>query len=513
LHGLGFSNNDFDRFCSEFSGGWRMRIALAKLLLRKPQILLLDEPTNHLDLESRNWLEEYLKSYPFSVIMVSHDRFFMDQVCHRITEVWNSTLTDYHCNYSNYLVQRDERVARLREAKARQDEEIARMEDFISRFRYKADKASLVQSRVKQLEKIDRIVLPPERKKINFRFPDAPKSGKITLELKRATRSYGENIVLDQIDLVIERGEKIALVGPNGAGKSTLIRTLAGIDTLDRGERRVGHNVISDYFAQDQSVSLQGQNSVYDEILADAPFEMVPELRNILGTFLFSGDDVNKKVSVLSGGEKNRLALAKMLMRPLNLLLLDEPTNHLDLFSKEVLLRALRSFSGTVIFVSHDRFFIDSLATRVVEVGNRKVRSFIGNYEDYLQKTGQDTAVADVRSVPLVDASGDASVAKVAKEVRLLRREEQRERQKQERIREKRIAEIESEIDLKERELAELEARMGEPGFFRDPDAAKNTAQEHELLSGTLMGLYGEWEELSGSSVDEKPHPALTESV
>ena len=276
-------------------------------------------------------------------------------------------------------------MAALREAKRRQDEEVDKMEDFISRFRYKADKASLVQSRIKQLEKVERIVLPPERKRIRFRFPPAPKSGRIVMELKRLTRAYGERKVLDGIDLTIEQGERIALVGHNGAGKSTLMRVLAGGE-FQGGERIVGHNVALDYFAQDQAETMDGSRTAYEELLADAPFDMVPQLRDILGAFLFTGDDIHKKVAVLSGGERNRLALAKMLLRPSNLLLMDEPTNHLDLFSKDVLLEALRSFTGTVVFVSHDRHFVDGLANRVVEVEEGRLTSYQGDYEYYLAK-------------------------------------------------------------------------------------------------------------------------------
>ncbi len=351
LKGLGFAQSDWHRDCGEFSGGWQMRIALARLLLQKPDVLLLDEPTNHLDIEARNWLEEYLCSYPGSVILVSHDRFFMDSVCSRIAEVWNHTMADYHCNYSRYLIQREERVVALRDAKRRQDEEVEKTEDFIRRFRYQANKASLVQSRIKQLEKVERIVLPPERKRIRFQFPEAPKSGKSVVELKGLTRSFGDHTVLDRISLTIEKGERVALVGHNGAGKSTLMAVLAGGE-YQGGERIMGHNVSKDYFAQDQANVLEQSRSAYDELYADAPYDMVPRLRDILGAFLFSGDDIHKKVSVLSGGERNRLALAKMLLRPSNLLLMDEPTNHLDLNSKEVLLDALKSFDGTVVFVS-----------------------------------------------------------------------------------------------------------------------------------------------------------------
>ncbi|BDV42003.1 ABC transporter ATP-binding protein [Geotalea uraniireducens] len=489
LDGLGFSPADRERECGEFSGGWQMRIALAKLLLKKPNVLLLDEPTNHLDIEARNWLEGYLVDYPHSVMLVSHDRFFMDQVCQRITEVWNHALTDYHCSYSRYLVEREERMAVLREAKRRQDEEIAKIEDFISRFRYKADKASLVQSRIKQLEKIERIVLPPERRRIRFSFPEPPKSGRIAVELRNVTKAYGDLVVLNDVALTVEKGERVALVGHNGAGKSTLMGVLAG-KPFQRGERLLGHNVVVDYFAQDQAQVLDAGRSAYEELLADAPFAMVPQLRDILGAFLFSGDDIHKKVAVLSGGERNRLALAKMLLRPANLLLLDEPTNHLDLFSKEVLLDALRDFAGTVVFVSHDRYFIDGLATRTVEVEGGGLTSYHGDYEYYLRKKGEAAG-----AVPVV--AGGATVPPVAgKEERQRLREEEKVRQREEKRRQKRQSELEGEIEAGEARLAELEAQLADPALFQDHEAARRTGEEHAALADRIAGLYREWETL-----------------
>jgi ATP-binding cassette, subfamily F, member 3 len=492
LSGLGFSASDWQKECGEFSGGWQMRIALAKLLLKKPNVLLLDEPTNHLDIEARNWLEGYLQNYPYSVMLVSHDRFFLDEVCSRIAEVWNHTIADYHCNYSRYLVQREERVSALREAKRRQDEEVEKMEDFISRFRYQATKASLVQSRIKQLEKIERIVIPPERKRIRFSFPTPPKSGKTVMELSGVVKAYGANVVLNGVDLTVESGERVALVGHNGAGKSTLMRVLAGKE-INSGAVKIGHNVIRDYFAQDQAQELDATRSAYEELYADAPFDMVPQLRDILGAFLFSGDDIHKKVAVLSGGERNRLALAKLLLRPSNLLLMDEPTNHLDLFSKEVLLEALRDFPGTVVFVSHDRHFIDGLATRVVEVGGGQVENYYGDYEYYLEKSGQ------LAASPSVEAATPAGAvqAKAEPESKLSRqqqREEEKLRQKEERAREKRLAEIEERIGAKESELADLEGAMAAPGFFNDVEASRVAGERHATLTSEVAALYQEWE-------------------
>lgn len=504
LKGLGFSQADWQRDCGEFSGGWQMRIALARLLLQKPDVLLLDEPTNHLDIEARNWLEEYLCSYPGSVILVSHDRFFMDRVCSRISEVWNHAITDYHCSYSTYLVQREERVTALREAKRRQDEEIEKSEDFIRRFRYQANKASLVQSRIKQLEKVERIVLPPERKRIRFHFPPAPKSGKTVVELRGLTKSYGDLAVLDRVDLVIEKGERVALVGHNGAGKSTLMSVLAGAE-FQGGERIPGHNVIMDYFAQDQASVLDATRTAYDELYADAPYDMVPKLRDILGAFLFSGDDIHKKVGVLSGGERNRLALAKMLLRPSNLLLMDEPTNHLDLFSKEVLLDALRSFDGTVVFVSHDRYFVNGLATRIVEVEGGALINYHGDYEYYLEKKEKGTpagnpdaeraAAASRQSGP--SEAGPQPLPEVTKEERKKGREEEKQRKREEQGRQKQLAAVEAEISRTEAELARLEVEMNVPGFFDDPQRGAEAGDRHAALNSRLEELYGEWEGLS----------------
>src|SRR5258706_1299265 len=384
LKGLGFSLADQQRKTEEFSGGWQMRIALAKLLLARPNLLLMDEPTNHLDPPARNWLEEYLEDYPGSVVLVSHDRYFLDATVKRITEVGLKTLTDYHGNYSKYLVEHAARMDRLRESHQRQSEEIEKASAFINKFRYQATKARQVQSRIKALDKVEVIEIPPERKKIHFHFPDAPKPGRVVIELKGLRRAYGDNVVIDGLDLMIEKGDRVALVGPNGAGKSTLMRTLAGVDHPDGGARLTGHNVVIDYFAQDQAAVLGATRTVYEEMTSASSTTMVPRIRTILGGFLFSGDDIYKKVGVLSGGERNRLALAKMLLNASNVLILDEPTNHLELDSKEVLLEALEDYGGTLIFVSHDRYFVDKLATKVIEVGGGQTLVYPGGYEDFV---------------------------------------------------------------------------------------------------------------------------------
>ncbi len=496
LHGLGFAEGDWSKPCEQFSGGWQMRIGLAKLLLRRPNLLLLDEPTNHLDLPARDWLEDYLVNYPFAVVLVSHDRFFLDRVVNRIVEIWNGQLTEYPGSYSRYLAAREERVAALREAKRRQDEEIARTEAFINRFRYQANKASLVQSRIKQLDKIERIAVPPARKRIAFRFPDPPKGGRMALALSGVHHGYGELTVLDGIDFTVERGERVALVGPNGAGKSTLMRVLSGAECPRRGQRREGHNLSLGYFAQDQAKVLEGGRTVLEQITAAAPFDMVPKVRDVLGAFLFSGDDVQKKVAVLSGGERNRLALAIMLLHPANLLLLDEPTNHLDLQSKEVLLDALQHYAGALVFVSHDRYFVDALASRVVEVGGGKLVSHPGNYEDFLRfKERQGDLSHSRERVEQHQHQGAPAVAADRGE-RQQSHDERKEAKRLERRRQKELEEVQERIEAGEAELADLEARMASPEIFSDAQASREAAERHRALQDELAQLYARWEEL-----------------
>ena len=386
LTGLGFGKEDWSRQTDEFSGGWQMRIALAKLLLAKPNLLLLDEPTNHLDLETRNWLENYLHGYPFGYILISHDRYFLDVTIDRTVEIWNKRLTVYQGNYSKYQSQKDERRAQLEAAYRNQREQIEHLEAFINRFRAQATKAKQVQSRIKELEKIERIEIPEEEPVIHFRFPQPQPSGRMVVEAEGLSKCYGEKQVLTNVRFSIERGDRIALVGVNGAGKSTLIKLLTAVEAPTAGAVKLGHNVISEYFAQDQYKVLDGDARMLDDISRAALKVPEVQLRSLLGCFLFSGDDVFKPLGVLSGGERNRYALARILVSPSNFLLLDEPTNHLDMRAKDVLLEAIAAFSGTVIFVSHDRYFIDRLATRVLEVENGTVNSYEGNYEDYLRR-------------------------------------------------------------------------------------------------------------------------------
>ncbi len=511
LRGLGFSPEDAERPCETFSGGWQMRIALAKLLLGRPNLLLLDEPTNHLDLEARNWLEEYLSAYPYAVILVSHDRYFLDTVVTRITDLNLRKLTDYVGNYSKYVDQRDAMLERLRQAKREQDEEVARVKMFIDRFRYQATKAAQVQSRIKLLEKVVPIEVPPERKRIHFTFPKCSKSGRTVFEVKHTRKAYGDLTVFKDVNLHIERGDRIALVGPNGAGKSTLMRLLSGEEPSDAGTRTLGHQVVMEYFAQDEAVRLDPALTVYETLAAGSPNDMVPAIRNILGGFLFSGDDVYKKAAVLSGGERTRLAVARMLLRPSNTLLLDEPTNHLDLASKDVLLEALEDYGGTLIIVSHDRYFVEKLATKIIEIGHGQAVVYPGTYAEFLwskaQKENPKTQIPNPKSQTTKTAKDatsakDATATKKASKPELSRDERKRieaDRKKQRRSSEalqKRIADLEARIADKEARVKELEAAMSAPGFYDDRDASKLLVDRHQALMWEVGDLMGQWEAL-----------------
>jgi ATP-binding cassette, subfamily F, member 3 len=494
LTGLGFGKGDWTRRTEEFSGGWQMRIALAKLLLQRPNLLLLDEPTNHLDLESRNWLEDYLKSYPQAFVLISHDRYFLDVTVSKTLEIWNQRVHFYSGNYDRYLAQKAERRAQLEAAYRNQRDKIEQLEAFINRFRYQATKAKQVQSRIKELERMEKIEIPPDEKTIHFTFPQPKASGRKVAEFIDVAKSYGPKQVLCNVNFVIERGDRIALVGVNGAGKSTLIKLLTGSEPLSAGNYDVGHNVECDYFAQDQYKELNPEAKLIEDIFEVAPRSTQTELRNLLGCFLFSADDVFKPIGVLSGGERNRYALARMLLKPSNFLLLDEPTNHLDMRAKDVLLEALEAFTGTVVFVSHDRYFIDKLATRVFEVSDGQVHVFPGNYEDYLWRK-ENPAALGVEAEPANNGNKSQppvpvpELPETASEGRTKRMNPIRLKQMKERVHE-----VEEEITRIEASIAECE--NGLQTFV----SAEETRRTQELLANrrkTLEELLAEWEEIS----------------
>ena len=487
LNGLGFPRRDWKRRTEEFSGGWQMRIALAKLLLEKPNLLLLDEPTNHLDLEARNWLEDYLSSYPNAFVLVSHDRYFLDTTVRKIVELWNKQLNFYTGGYSRYEVLKTERRAQLQAAFDNQQDKIRQLEAFISRFRYQATKAKQVQSRIKELERIERIEIPPEEKTIHFNFPQPKPSGRVVAEFKGVAKSYGDHRVFSGVDFIIERGDRVALVGINGAGKSTLIKLLAGAEPLTAGDFTLGHNAQPDYFAQDQYKELDGSARLIDDLATVAPRATNTELRSILGSFLFSEDDVFKTIGVLSGGERNRYALARMLMMPSNFLLLDEPTNHLDMKAKDVLLTALQEYSGTVVFVSHDRYFIDRLASRVFEVEDGRVHVFPGNYEDYLwRKSGgpEKLASAPAPSITVVEQARPPAPKAPEKRVNPMKLRQMKERQDK----------IESETARLESEIAQYESELAN---FVSVDETKRVSELLDNRKSALGKLLAEWEEVA----------------
>jgi ATP-binding cassette, subfamily F, member 3 len=505
LQGLGFRKEDWERQTDEFSGGWQMRLALAKLLLQKPNLLLLDEPTNHLDLEARNWLEEYLHDYPHALVLISHDRYFLDVVVNKIAEIWNKRFWFYTGNYDKFLTQKTQRNEQLQAAYKNQRDRIEQLEVFINRFRYQATKAKQVQSRIKELEKIERIEVPPEEKTIHFSFPQPKPSGRIVAEFVDVAKSYlkpdgGEKEVFRNVNFLIEKGDRIALVGINGAGKSTLIKLLAGTERTTHGEFRLGHNVQADYFAQDQYKELDADARMIDDLGNASPQSTQTELRSLLGCFLFSEDDVFKKIGVLSGGERGRYALLRLLLHPANFLLLDEPTNHLDLRAKDVLLDALMKYTGTVVFVSHDRYFIDKLATRVFEIGDGKVEVYPGNYEDYLwRKQGgsakQNEAIRQQlnrsEAAPRAPSNGNqASVEAVpaakAKRLNPIKRKKMEDR----------IRELEGEISRAETVIAQCETALQD---FVSAEESQRQSQELDRNRAAHAEFIKEWEELSGA--------------
>ena len=491
LSGLQFPKDDWDRPCEEFSGGWQMRIALAKLLLDAPDLLLMDEPTNHLDIEARNWLEGYLNQYPHAYILISHDRYFLDVTVKKIVEIWNQRVHFYPGNYDKYQTQKAERIAQITSAYNNQREKIEQLEAFINRFRAQATKAKQVQSRIKELERMEKAEAPPpEEKTIHFTFPSPKSSGRIVSEVKGLGKSYGAKTVLRDVTFNIERGDKIALVGHNGAGKSTLIKLLAGTEPLTSGEYKLGHNVLLEYFAQDQYKELDPNSTLIDDLSSSARNRTSTELRSLLGCFLFSGDDVEKKMGVLSGGERNRYALARLLLQPANFLLLDEPTNHLDMRAKDVLLEALREYTGTVLFVSHDRYFMDRLATRIFEVGGGEVKIYPGNYEDYLWRlSGQ--ALPTVDAIKAAEAVA-AVVAPVAVESQAPAKA---------RVNPLKVQKLKDRQRIVETEMARLEEVVAEHGrelanYVSADDTARRSV-EIDQSRKKVETLMQEWEEIT----------------
>jgi ATP-binding cassette, subfamily F, member 3 len=493
LTGLGFRPGDLDRSSGEFSGGWQMRIALAKILLESADILLLDEPTNYLDIEAREWLKGYLGEFPGGVLIVSHDRSFLDAVVNEVYELFTGKLTRYAGNYSQYEERRSKELESLFDSWERQQEEIQALEDFIRRFRYNASKAAMVQGRIKQLDKIVPIQIPEGMKRIHFQFPPPPHSGKIALTLEGVGRSYGELPVFKGVDLTLEAGEKLALVGRNGAGKSTLMRIIAGADGSYDGSMRPGAGVSVGYFAQETPETLTGTNSVEEEIESIAPTFLIPKVRNLLGAFLFRGDDVMKSVDVLSGGERSRLAILKLLLHPSNLLVMDEPTNHLDLTSKDVLLEALGAFPGTVVFVSHDRFFLEGLATKVLELEDGRMRLYPGGYGYYLERKAAEAAEREGAAAP---KSPNAAQPASAQAIQAASREEEKLRKAAEKKRAKRETELMDRIGVLEAKKKSLEEGMALPGNYSDGTKMRSLKSELDSTERELVALMDEWSAL-----------------
>ena len=518
LTGLGFSENDLDRPVEEFSGGWQMRIALAKVLLEAPDILLLDEPTNYLDIEARSWLEQWLQDFKGGYLLVSHDRYFLDVTVNEVYELFQGNLKRYVGNYSNYERIRQVELEGLLARYEAQQEEIAKTEDFIRRFRYNASKAAMVQDRIKRLDKLERIEIPESLKKMHFSFPPPPHSGRLVLTLQGLGKTYGTRRALYGVDLVVEAGEKLLVVGRNGAGKSTLLRILAGIDTAYEGQLGVGSGVAVGYFSQDVAETMTGSRSVLETLESDAPLELIPKIRDMLGAFLFRGDDVYKALSVLSGGEKSRLALLQLLLHPVNLLILDEPTNHLDLHSKDVLLDALKAYPGTVVFVSHDRSFMEALSTKTLELNQGRPRLFYGNYTYYLERLASEAetqgqtqlssgnssgngsrsaSLSNAVSRPIIDSTVTEAAPGTASLSAAGYREAEKKRQSQIRRLERQEADLLASMDQLETEKARLEQELARPEVYADGTKVRDVQARLDGILRNIDMLTTQWEQVA----------------
>lgn len=502
LTGLGFSQADLDRKCDEFSGGWQMRIALAKALMVNPDILLLDEPTNYLDIEAREWLEKFLNNYKGGFLLVSHDRYFLDHTINEVYELFNGDLKRYPGNFTHYEKVREVELETLMKEYDKQQAEIEHLQEFITRFGAKATKAAQAQERQKMLDRIleNKIVIPENLKKIRFKFPPAPHSGRLVATLTGITKSYdGVKKVLNNLDLVLEKSDRLVVAGHNGAGKSTLLRILAGVDCDFDGDIKLGSGVKIGYFSQDNAETLKGSASILETIESEAPLELVPKIRDMLGAFLFRGDDVHKSLDVLSGGEKSRVALLKLLLRPVNLLILDEPTNHLDMHSKDVLLDALKDFGGTVIFVSHDRGFIEELSTRVLELKPSGHRIFTGDYRYYMERlereaNGEIEGFEDDKKAK-VQSKAKPESDKENKSALKLSWEEQKKLEAEKRKIEKKVKTLEEQILAIEEEKTRLENEMARPEVYSNGEKAKSVQKKIEDLAAQLEELNLEWME------------------